>query len=338
MTITTATNNTPAQLPDNDSEWLEKAKDALWQYEIKSETIMQDVFDCIGILENDRDTLFDPPRMAKIAQELNRYIEFMDFVNEVLEDMVMDAEAVKRYRLMKSILTFSALVCAALSTSVAAFPTPSEPLFVSRMVKRQLLPPNPVSTCGDYALEEPQKLEVRSYNDSTTAYLSVASDSAGPSLLTAINPASGSQGAYEFDFQTCNYQGFTQGYSRNSGGSMGAPLEFWGRVVTNVTITDEASERKCLSAQLNKTPETARVTSGTFQLENCNEADSKQWFRLQEGIGGATVSYFPMTNETGFKYNGETPEYFKVDLHPEGDKVNAVEFASENSYQYVRFE
>ncbi|CCF50409.1 hypothetical protein NDA11_003092 [Ustilago hordei] len=240
---------------------------------------------------------------------------------------------------MKTVLAFSTLVCAALTTSAIAFPTPSEPLFVSRMVKRQLLPPNPVSTCGDYALEEPQKLEVRSYNDSTTAYFSVASNDAGPSILTAINPASGSQDAYDFDFQTCNYQGFTQGYSRNSGGSMGAPLEFWGRVVTNVTkTTSEASERKCLSAQLNEASETARVMSGTFHLENCNEADSKQWFRLQEGIGGATVSYFPIKNETGFKYNGETPEYFQVDLHPDGDQVNAVEFTSQNSFQYVRFQ
>lgn len=96
-----AANNMPAQPSDNDIKWLEKAKEALWQYEIKSETIMQDVFDCIGILENDKDIPFDPPRIAKIAKELRRYVEFMDFVNEVLEDMVMDVEAVKRYRLLQ---------------------------------------------------------------------------------------------------------------------------------------------------------------------------------------------------------------------------------------------
>ena len=92
---TSSSVNNPSQC---DIASLEKAKEALWQYEIKSETIMQDVFDCIGILENDLNTRFDPIRKAKIAQELKRYIEFMDFVNEVLEDMIMDAEAVKRYK------------------------------------------------------------------------------------------------------------------------------------------------------------------------------------------------------------------------------------------------
>ncbi|CCF50408.1 hypothetical protein NDA18_005806 [Ustilago nuda] len=99
--MTTINDNTEVVPAGSDSHWLQKAKDALWQYEVKSETIMQDVFDCIGILENDTDTIFDPPRTAKIAAELKRYIEFMDFVNEVLEDMVMDAEAVKRYRLLQ---------------------------------------------------------------------------------------------------------------------------------------------------------------------------------------------------------------------------------------------
>lgn len=245
--------------------------------------------------------------------------------------------------MMKSTLTLSALVCAAFTASVAAFPTPSEPLFVSRMVRRQVLHDDStpvasaaISTCGDFALQEPQKLEVRSYNDSTTAYLSVTPDTTQTQLLTAIAPESGQQGAYEFDFQTCDYQGFTQGFSRNKGGSMGAPLEFWGRVVTNVSTTDEATETRCLAAAPSQ--ESADGNSGVFKLEGCNDADSRQWFRLQEGIGGAVLSYFPVKNETGYVYDGQTPEYFKVDLHPEGSDVNAVEFTSDNSQQYVRFD
>ncbi|SPO31346.1 uncharacterized protein UTRI_05849_B [Ustilago trichophora] len=244
---------------------------------------------------------------------------------------------------MKSILTFSALVCAALTTSALAFPTPSEPLFISRMVRRQVLHDDslPVaststSTCGDFALQEPQKLQVRSYNDSTTAYLSVTADTTQTQLLAAIAPDSGEQGAYEFDFQTCNYQGFTQGFSRNKGGSMGAPLEFWGRVVTNVTSTDQASQTRCLVASTAQDSTDGRA--GTFKLDECNDADSKQWFRLQEGIGGAVLSYFPVRNETGYVYDGQTPEYFKVDLHPQSNDVNAVEFTSDNSQQYVRFD
>ncbi|SPO31345.1 uncharacterized protein UTRI_05850_B [Ustilago trichophora] len=96
MTLPTST--TPEKSPLANADYLQKAKEALWQYEIKSETIMQDVFDCISILEMETDMLFDPLRTAAIEQELKRYVEFMEFVNEVLEDMVMDAEAVKRYR------------------------------------------------------------------------------------------------------------------------------------------------------------------------------------------------------------------------------------------------
>ncbi|SPO30011.1 uncharacterized protein UTRI_05850 [Ustilago trichophora] len=79
-------------------DYLQKAKEALWQYEIKCETTVQDVFDCIVVLENEVAMIFDPLRMVGIEQELKRYVKIMEFVNEVLEDMVMDAEAVKRYR------------------------------------------------------------------------------------------------------------------------------------------------------------------------------------------------------------------------------------------------
>lgn len=98
MTQSSTTNSSNNKHSQSDIASLGKAKEALWQYEVKTETFMQDVFDCIGILENDLDIRFDPVRKAKIAQELKRYVEFMDFVNEVLEDMILDAEAVKRYR------------------------------------------------------------------------------------------------------------------------------------------------------------------------------------------------------------------------------------------------
>lgn len=116
---------------------------------------------------------------------------------------------------------------------------------------------------------------------------------------------------------------------------MGAPLEFWGRVVTNVTSTNQASQTRCLVAS---PQDSTNREAGTFKLDECNDADSKQWFRLQEGIGGAVLSYFPVRNETGYVYDGQIPEYFKVDLHPQGNGVNAVQFTSDNSQQYVRFD
>ncbi len=117
---------------------------------------------------------------------------------------------------MKFTLTLSALLCAAFATSALAFPTPAEPFFVSRMVKRQVphddsAPvPFAASTCGQYALREPQKLQARSYNDSTTSFLSVSVDDTETPILNALPSSSGAEDAFEFDFQTCNYTGFTQ--------------------------------------------------------------------------------------------------------------------------------
>ncbi|CBQ70018.1 hypothetical protein sr16291 [Sporisorium reilianum SRZ2] len=82
-------------------EQLQKAKDMLWEYEMKAECIVQDVFDSIRILEDKVDARFDPARMVKIARQLQRYLEFIEFVNEVLEDIVLDAEAVERCRELK---------------------------------------------------------------------------------------------------------------------------------------------------------------------------------------------------------------------------------------------
>lgn len=117
---------------------------------------------------------------------------------------------------------------------------------------------------------------------------------------------------------------------------MGAPIEYWGRVVTNVTTSNETTSTQCVSAVLFQ--DTAANSTGMFQLSTCNDTDSKQWFRLQEGIGGATLSYFPVANETDYVYTGQTPEYFSVDLHPEGDDVNTVEFTSEDSQEYILFD
>lgn len=242
----------------------------------------------------------------------------------------LDTESVMP-RTMKSSLMFSALVCAALASSTFAAPTPVEPLFVSRMVKRDSVQ-DASSSCGNYVLSEPGKLQALSYNDSTSAYLSVSTSSTSQ-ILTALPSSSGVQGAYDFDFQTCNYQGFTQGFSRNSGGSMGAPLEYWGRVTTNVTILD-ALEQKCLSAL----PSQDNQTQGEFELASCNDSDSKQWFRLQESLGGPVVTYFPVKNETGYVYTGQTPEYFSINLHPNDNDVNAVKYQAEYSEQYVMFD
>lgn len=88
----------PINPPQPGTDQLQKAKDALWEYEAKTESIMQDVLDCIDVLEHDRDVRFDAARMVKIAERLQRYLEFIEFVNEVLEDIVLDVEAVKRFR------------------------------------------------------------------------------------------------------------------------------------------------------------------------------------------------------------------------------------------------
>ncbi|GAC95314.1 hypothetical protein PHSY_002889 [Pseudozyma hubeiensis SY62] len=245
---------------------------------------------------------------------------------------------------MKSIFAISTLLCAAsFATSVMAvptLPTPDEPFFVSRMVRRAVphddsaaTPSHVADTCGRYALQKPQRLQVRSYNDSTTTYLYLGQgiNDKTQSVLAAVNPAGHSNGPAGFDFQTCDYQGFTQGYSRNEGGSMGAPIEYWGRVVTNLTLTGKP-KKTCLSAS------TDDHTKGHFIFTKCNDADAKQWFRLQEGIGGAALSYYPVRNHTGYKYEGQTPEYFKVDLHPNYNHINEVKYTKSNSQQYVLFD
>lgn len=231
-------------------------------------------------------------------------------------------------------LPFSALACAAFTTSALAFPTPAEPLFTSRMVRRQS-DSGSSSSCGEYVLQEPTQLQVSSYNDTSIALnLGLATGPDSRTQLLSLKETSG--GLPLFDFQTCNYQGFTQGYSRNSGGSMGAPLEYWGRVVSNVTTGGKDLQTKCLTAIPASNFTEVKVNS--FQLEECDETKKFQWFRLQEGLGGALLSYFPIKNESGYVYDGQTPDYFKVNLHPEGDAVEYVQFTTETTQEFVRFE
>lgn len=81
--------------PEN-KEWLQKAKETLWQYEIKSELIISDVLDSLGILQNVSKTLRDPSRVAIIKKELKRNLDSVECVKEILEDMVI--EVIHRYR------------------------------------------------------------------------------------------------------------------------------------------------------------------------------------------------------------------------------------------------
>ncbi|CDS01012.1 hypothetical protein [Sporisorium scitamineum] len=273
---------------------LQKAKEMLWEYEMKAESIMQDVFDCIGILEIDLDVRFDPTRRAKIVQQLQRYLEFIEFVNEVLEDIVMDQEAVERFRELQSMIALSALVSAALTTSVAAMPTPSQPAFKARS--------GGSSTCGADRYQG--------------------------------NTAHNDLRAYSFNFQECDYQGFTQGYSRSEYGSQGAPLEYWGRVVANQTenTAPHALVQKCLTATPNE--------NKTFHLQECDETDPKQWFRLQESAFGTDyIDYIPVKNTTGYKYEGQTPEHWKIPIYadPNAYNIDPVQYTKANTQQYVAF-
>lgn len=235
---------------------------------------------------------------------------------------------------MKTVFALSAFVGAALSVSVAAYPTPSEPLFISRMVKRDAATQDATSSsCGEYALQEPSTLQFQSYNGSNVGdiYLSQYLSDVSATTLT-LTIADDPQGNPKFGFKTCNYQGFTQAYSRNSGGSMGAPLEFWGRVVTNTTSADgNGTQEQCLSAH-----------AGDFITANCNDTDSKQWFRLQEGLSGSVISYFPVQNETGYDYTGQTPYYFDELFQPPGGgqytNVPRIGYTSENTQKYIVFD
>ncbi|CDS01011.1 uncharacterized protein SPSC_01030 [Sporisorium scitamineum] len=231
---------------------------------------------------------------------------------------------------MKSIIALSSLVAAALTTSVAAMPTPSQPVFTSRMVRRDV----GSDTCGKHALPEPQKLQLQYNNGTILADLtSIYLGGQDPGFIAVKPETFQEEEVIKFDFQTCDYQGFTQGYSRNAGGSMGAPLEYWDRVVANVTTSDGSDITKflCLSADV------VGHTSGLFNMKPCDDSDSRQWFRLQESFS-SSLSYFPIANTTDYKYDGQTPEYFDVFLPAiGGTQADLVQYQPTDSQQIVVF-
>lgn len=153
-------------------------------------------------------------------------------------------------------------------------------------------------------------------------------------LISTSNTAHNDLRAYSFNFQECDYQGFTQGYSRSEYGSQGAPLEYWGRVVANQTenTAPHALVQKCLTATPNE--------NKTFHLQECDETDPKQWFRLQESAFGTDyIDYIPVKNTTGYKYEGQTPEHWKIPIYadPNAYNIDPVQYTKANTQQYVAF-
>ncbi|SJX65664.1 uncharacterized protein SRS1_16292 [Sporisorium reilianum f. sp. reilianum] len=221
---------------------------------------------------------------------------------------------------MKSMIVLSAIVSAALTTSVAAMPA-----FKPR--------DGSSTTCGKYHLAEPAKLQGLSSNGTVISWFGVLSQTSKQILeLTSTSATHHNEvRAYTFNFQECGYQGFTQGYSRNEFGSQGAPLEYWGRVVANDTVYTggkDVVEQKCLTA-----------TSGTFHLLDCDEKDSAQWFRLQVSFGKDYIDYFPVKNATGYKYTGQTPEHWVVPVYadPDAYNVDPVQYTTARTNTQVAF-
>lgn len=194
-----------------------------------------------------------------------------------------------------------------LSVIVSGMPAPEAQL-VSRMIRRA---ESANETCGDYVLDTPSSLQIYSQNTTDETPLSLRSKT------LAAAPLNATEGYSTFEFQSCSIQGFTQGYSRNTGGSLGAPIEYWGRVI---------SESDCL---------TAKMSPARLRLAACNETDSSQWFRLQETLGGPVIDYFPLKNETGYTYEGETPFYFTANT--KADSPSPVTFRNTTTYRIIRF-
>lgn len=229
---------------------------------------------------------------------------------------------------MKTVLSLTASVSTVLAftTLAAAMPAPSQP-----RVKRQ-------GTCGAYLVQS-EKLKAQSNDGTDIAWLSYVSQGSERVLeLTATSATEHNQvKAPAFSFQECDYQGFTQGYSRNEYGSQGAPLEYWGRVVNQIRNANGSPDGElvttCLSAS-----NTAKA--GTFHFLECDETDSKQWFRLQQGsLGGDYLDYFPVKNTTGYKYEGQTPEKWHIPTYanPNAYHDDPVQYTAETTYQSVLF-
>jgi hypothetical protein len=103
---------------------------------------------------------------------------------------------------------------------------------------------------------------------------------------------------FDCDF---DFMGYTQGSSRNSGGSMGAPLEYFGHV------TRPGDTAYCLTA----TPSDPAL----FRFQLCSYEDDdiqlSQWFARQiQANGNQVVAFVGAKNSTSQVYNG--PESWTI--------------------------
>lgn len=104
--------------------------------------------------------------------------------------------------------------------------------------------------------------------------------------------------AINVEFFDCDSFGYTQGSSRNSGGSMGAPLEYFGQVRQE---SGTGSTPYCLTA----TPSDPSL----FRFQPCSFADDdtqlQQLFTRQiEANGDQLVGFIGQKNTTSTPYNG----------------------------------
>ncbi|PWN46986.1 hypothetical protein IE53DRAFT_390880 [Violaceomyces palustris] len=119
-----------------------------------------------------------------------------------------------------------------------------------------------------------------------------------------------------FQFQTCNIMGFEQGQSRNYGGSMGAPIQYWGRVVAGSSCVQATSD-------------------GLFILSPCDENRIQQWFRLSSSVDGEVVDYFPFRNQTmSYQYVGQTPYHIGW---AQGQVASPLSYSINETFQLLEF-
>ena len=100
-------------------------------------------------------------------------------------------------------------------------------------------------------------------------------------------------------FEQCNFDGYNyqQGSSRNSGGSMGAPLEYFGRVT-------KGSE--CLTAS---TTDVGANGNNAFRFNPCSTEDDQirlqQFFTYQiTATGSVDIGYIGAKNDSQKPYQG----------------------------------
>ncbi len=113
---------------------------------------------------------------------------------------------------------------------------------------------------------------------------------------------------------------------------MGAPLEFWGRVVTNTTSADgNGTQEQCLVPH-----------AGDFITANCNDTDSKQWFRLQEGlVDPSSLTSQSKTRQATTTLDRRLTTSIELFQPPGGGKytnVPRIGYTSENTQKYIVFD